>query len=196
MGDIAASGGYYLAAACDRIVSNPGSLVGSIGVIVNTFNFSSIMQKYGIKRVVIKAGKFKDLLNSARPINPEEIRLIQTLVDDTFQQFFNAVKKSRKKVPLAKLKMLCDGRIFSGNIAYKLKMVDKLGGYFTALELVKKLARLPHAPRVHIDKAPSFFNLLKLLRTRNSSANALMKLRNLMAGGEYSSPLLYLYTGF
>jgi len=194
-GDVCASGGYYLAMACDHIIAQRGSMTGSIGVIVNTFNLSGIMERFGIKSVVIKAGKFKDILNFSRDVTQEEIQLIQNLVDDTYGQFFEAVRKSRKDVPIEKLKEICDGRIFTGNIAKNLKMVDELGGYFQALEAMKRLAKLPDEPRVLTHKTSSLLDILNLFRNGDSENKIAAKLKEVLSKSEFSSPFLYLYTG-
>lgn len=192
-GDVAASGGFYIAMACDHVVSNPGTLTGSIGVIINTFNFSNLAKRFGVERIVIKAGRFKDILNAFRGIKPEEYQLLQNIVNDTFADFYKVVKKSRKKIPEDKLKQITDGRIFNGNIAHKLKLVDSLGGYYEAIQIAKKLAKIPGKANIIVHKTSSAANLLKLFQRNSSSIKD--KFLSLFLSGDFSSPVLYLYTG-
>ena len=195
LGDVAASGGYYVAMACDHVVSNPGSIVGSIGVIMNTFNLSKLAGKYGVERVVIKAGKFKDLLNGFRNIDPAEIRLLQEMVDDSYSQFFEAVKKSRKNLSEAKLKELCDGRVFTGQMAYKNKMVDSIGGFYMALDKLREMARISGKPEILYHKSRETQDIMKYLR-QGAGVNLAEKIKMLFTTGDFASPLYYLYMGF
>lgn len=137
-GDMAASGGYYIACAADRIVSNPASLTGSIGVIVQAQNIEGLFEKVGVSSNVIKSGKHKDIMSPYRPMEPAERQILQSIVDDTYEQFLAAVSAGRN-MPMAQLRPLADGRIYTGRQAYKVKLVDQLGTYLdakaTALEL-------------------------------------------------------------
>ncbi len=195
MGDIAASGGYYIAMAADYVFANKGSLVGSIGVIINTFNFHSLAKRFGIKRVIIKAGEFKDMLNSFEPVNQREIALMQKIVDDTYKEFFSVVKKSRSKVKEKELREYCDGRVFSGNIAYENKLVDGIGGYYDAIEKVKELAKLPGRPAVKEHKTSPALNFLKMFKNNSGTDSLVDKIKFLFQRGDFASPLYYLYTG-
>ncbi len=145
LGDIAASGGYYLAAASDHIVSNPGTITGSIGVIMEFGNLEGLFQKLGIRLQVIKSGAFKDIGSPARPLTPEEKRLLQAGIDDAYAQFVDAVAQGRK-MPLDKVKLLADGRIFTGRQALKAGLVDELGNEHDAIQSAIRLANLPEKP--------------------------------------------------
>jgi protease-4 len=193
-GDIAASGGYYIAMACDKVVSNPSSMVGSVGVIMNTMNYSNLMKRFGVESIVVKSGKFKDILSSFRQSTPQELALLQELVNDTFEEFFKAVKTSRKNIPEAKLREICDGRIFTGNSAHKLKMVDELGGFYKAVDIFKKLT---NTSKVNILNFKSgSLNIMSLLRgTQSRNGNIAQKLREIFTSSEFYSPIYYLYTG-
>ena len=127
LGSVAASGGYYVAVAADQIYANPGSLTGSIGVIMQMANVDALMKKVGVDYVVVKAGQFKDLGNFSRPLTPEERRVIQALLDDVHGQFIEAVARGRK-LDRSAVVQFADGRVFSGTQALGLKMVDALGG--------------------------------------------------------------------
>lgn len=156
MGDIAASGGYYVAAGADKIVAHPGTLTGSIGVIFNTMNFEEVMKKVGVKPEVVKSGPYKDIGSSTRAMTPEERRILQNLIDDSYDQFVTAVSEGRN-MPKARVKALADGSIYTGRQAKTLGLVDQLGGYEEALDLVKKLAKLPESAEVYDFNQPSFW---------------------------------------
>jgi protease IV len=161
LGSVAASGGYYVAVAADQIYANPGSLTGSIGVIMQMANVDALMKKVGVDYVVVKAGQFKDLGNFSRPMTPEERRVIQALLDDVHAQFIEAVVKGRKLDRTAVVQF-ADGRVFSGTQALGLKMVDALGGLDDAIEAAAKLAKLPTPPPV--ERARRRFSLIDLIR--------------------------------
>lgn len=147
LGAVAASGGYYVATAADRIYANPGTLTGSIGVIMQMANLEGLLKKVGVEYVVVKAGSYKDVGNIARTMSPEERRMLQALLDDVYSQFVDAVAEGRgleRKEVLA----FADGRIYSGQQALGLKMVDELGGFEDAVEAAGKLANIPGRPRV------------------------------------------------
>ena len=147
LGAVAASGGYYVATACDRVYANPGTLTGSIGVIMQMANVQGLLKKVGVEYVVIKSGAFKDVGNFARQMTPEERKILQRLLDDVYGQFVDAVAEGRgleRKDVLA----FADGRIYSGQQAHALKMVDELGGYEDAIDAAAKLANIPGRPKI------------------------------------------------
>ena len=147
LASVAASGGYYVAVAANRIFANPGTLTGSIGVIMQLANVGPLLKKVGVEYVVIKAGAFKDIGNLARPMTPEERQVLQALLDDVYGQFVTAVAERRgldRKAVLA----FADGRIYSGQQARALKMVDELGGLDEAIDAAAKLAGLSGKPPV------------------------------------------------
>ncbi|MBS1997847.1 MAG: signal peptide peptidase SppA [Cyanobacteria bacterium SZAS LIN-2] len=140
MGDVAASGGYYVACAADRVVANPGTLTGSIGVIINLINFKGLADKFGVLPAVIKSGEFKDIASPYRPMTPAEHEILQTLIMDSYDQFTTAVSEGRK-LPIETVKKIADGRIYSGRQALKLGLVDELGSYTDALASLQKLCK-------------------------------------------------------
>lgn len=137
MGDVTASGGYYIASAADRIFANPGTLTGSIGVIMHLLNWQETEKKIGIQPVVIKSGAFKDIGSADRPMTPEERNLLQTIIMDSYDQFVTAVAEGRK-MDKEVVKKLADGRVYSGRQAKTVKLVDELGGYEDALAWLQK----------------------------------------------------------
>jgi protease-4 len=147
LGAVAASGGYYVAVAADKIYANPGTLTGSIGVIFQLPNLDGLMKKVGVDYVVVKAGRYKDIGNIARPMTAEEQRILQSLLDDVHAQFISAVATGRK-LDRAQVLGFADGRIVSGAQAKDLKMIDALGGLEEALDGAAALAGLPRPPKV------------------------------------------------
>jgi len=180
LGAVAASGGYYIAAAADQIYANPGTLTGSIGVVMQLANVEGLLKKVGVDYVVIKAGAFKDVGSFARPMSAEERRILQALLDDVYGQFVNAVAEGRQLERDAVLRF-ADGRIYSGQQAQALRMVDELGGLEDAIAAAK-LGGLPERPRVVLPRRR--FSITDLLRNQvglPSPAAALASLAGLPA---------------
>ncbi|MFA6030730.1 MAG: signal peptide peptidase SppA [Elusimicrobiota bacterium] len=162
LNDVAASGGYYLAAGCDAVVSHPGTLVGSIGVIFNTANVEGLFGKIGIRSEPIKSGKMKDIGSMTRPMTKEERELLQGLIDDAYGQFLGAVAQGRK-MSEESVRPLADGRIFTGRQALGLKLVDELGDSTRAVELAAKLGGISGKPEIVRDASDSLSGLLQML---------------------------------
>jgi protease-4 len=160
-GAVAASGGYYVGAAADRIYASPGTLTGSIGVVMQMANIEGLLKKVGVEYVVVKAGAYKDVGNFARTMTPEERRILQALLDDVHGQFIAAVAEGRA-LDAATVRGIADGRIYSGQQAHALKLVDALGGFEDAVEGAAKLAGIPGKPKLILPrKRFSFSDLLK-----------------------------------
>ncbi len=138
--DVAASGGFYVAMAADKIVAEPGTITGSVGVIMQTSNLEGLFDKIGVKMIPITSGKYKDIGSAYRPMTEEEKALLQDMVDDTYTQFFEAVKAGRPQVKEDVLRQYTDGRVFTGQRAFNLGFIDQLGGEDTALQLAGELA--------------------------------------------------------
>jgi protease-4 len=161
LGSVAASGGYYVAAAADRVYANPGTLTGSIGVLMQLANLEGLLKKVGVDYVVVKSGRYKDIGSFARAMTPEERRVLQAVLDDVHDQFIDAVAQGRK-LSRAEVLGFADGRIVSGRQAQSLRMVDILGGLDEAIEGAAKLAGLPEKPRLILPRRRfSLFDLLK-----------------------------------
>ena len=147
MGSVAASGGYYIAAATDRIVANPGTLTGSIGVIMETANVEGLLQKIGVEGVVIKSGKYKDVGSPLRKMSADERGLLQAVMDDVHKQFIEAVAEGRS-LELRVAQALADGRIFTGRQAKEAKLVDELGDLEDAIQLAAEVVGIEGEPKV------------------------------------------------
>jgi len=174
LGAVAASGGYYVAVACDQIYANPGTLTGSIGVIMQLANLEQLMKKVGVDYVVVKAGQFKDVGNVARAMTPDERRVMQALLDDVHGQFIGAVATGRK-LPREDVVRFADGRVFSGTQAKELRMVDALGGLEEAVLASAKLAGIPTPPTVIQPRRR--FSIMELLRSQFGGTAAGLLLR-------------------
>jgi protease-4 len=160
MGNVAASGGYYIAAATDKIVANPGTLTGSIGVIMELANVKDLLEKVGVQSVVIKSGRYKDLASPFRTMSAEEQALLQGVLDDVHAQFIEAVADGRS-LKIEEIHDLADGRIFSGRQAKRLHLVDELGDLQDAIKLAARLVNIPGEPQVV--EAKKRFSLRSLL---------------------------------
>lgn len=139
MGAVAASGGYYVIAGADGIVANPGTITGSIGVIMEYTNFQELFDKIGLSPVVIKSGKFKDTGSPARAMTPDEEQLLKDFVDRLHQQFVAAIAEGRQ-LDLAQVQNLADGRIYTGQDAKDIGLVDRIGNLEDAVEWAGRLA--------------------------------------------------------
>lgn len=147
LGSVAASGGYYIASAADQIVANPGTLTGSIGVIMQLTNLEGLFKKVGLRYEIVKSGKYKDIGSFSRPMTNEERAILQSLMDDIHDQFVEAVANGRgldRTVVLS----LADGRIFSGRQAKELNLVDELGGREEAIQAAASLAGITGKPKL------------------------------------------------
>jgi protease-4 len=184
MGSVAASGGYYIACGADKIVANPGSITGSIGVIVESLNVEELLRKLGLRSMVVKSGKHKDLGSPLRPMTEEERKLLQGVIDSVHEQFIRAVAEGRK-LPVEKVRELADGRIFSGEQARELGLVDELGDLEDTLAMAATLAGIRGEPEI-IYPEKKRFSLLDLL-LRESVRRIVGSLR------ESAPPLNFMY---
>lgn len=160
MGALAASGGYYVACPADKIVANPGTLTGSIGVIMEIPNFEGLLKKIGVETQVIKSGKHKDIASPFKSMSPEERKILQSVLDDVHEQFISAVSDSRG-IEFDEIKKLADGRIFTGKKAKELGLVDALGNLEDAIKLAGQISGIKGEPQVVTKKKKfSFWNIL------------------------------------
>ncbi len=145
MGNVAASGGYYVACAAEEIIANPGTLTGSIGVISEYPNIEQLMKKVGLKSEVLKAGRFKDLGNPTREMTEEERKVLQDLIDNIHEQFIRDVALGRGRT-VEEIEPLADGRVFTGEQAKEQGLVDSLGNFQDALDRAAELAGIEGKP--------------------------------------------------
>jgi len=148
MGDIAASGGYYSASACDYIMANPGTITASIGVIAAAPNLKGLFEKLGIRMNVIKSGKYKDILSSSRDMTDEEKKLLQEMIDSSYEQFLKDVSLGRN-IPIDDIRPVADGRVMTGSAALECKLIDGLGTFEDSIAKAKEMAKLPEDAPVY-----------------------------------------------
>jgi protease-4 len=166
MGSVAASGGLYVAAGGDLIMASPGTLTGSIGVILQSLELAGALDKVGLKSQTIKSGPFKDIGSPFREMRPEEKDLLQTLVEEVYEQFLSDLASGRPKLPPEELRRLADGRIFSGAEARRLGLVDELGGFEDAARRAAAMGGLDlgpgERPKLNVwDGRPGWWEILR-----------------------------------
>src|SRR6266571_4444513 len=142
-----ASGAYYISCAANKIVANPGTIVGSIGVIAEWVNYADLMEWAKLKDVVFKTGEFKDTGSPSRALTENERKYFQGLIDDMYVQFVEAVASGRK-LDLQEVRSLADGRVFTGRDAKERKLIDEIGNFQDAVDMTAKLAGISGKPRL------------------------------------------------
>ncbi len=181
MGDLAASGGYYISSAADFIYANPATLTGSIGVIFDSLEVSALLEKIGVTPQTLKAGEYKDIGSLYRKMTESERKLLQEMLDDVHAQFINAVAEGRK-MDIPKVRELATGIVMTGEQAKEKGLVDELGGLEDAKKKARELAKLPEdAPVVPYEKKPSIFDIFQMFGGESgaSFANELARITEL-----------------
>ena len=147
MGSVAASGGYYIACASDLIVANPGTITGSIGVIMEFTNVEELLKKIGVKGVVIKSGEYKDIGSPFREMTVDEKKIMQDVIDNVNKQFIQAVAEGRK-LDRNKVAGIADGRIFTGEQAQQLGLIDRIGNLQDAIDITARMVGIEGKPTI------------------------------------------------
>src|SRR5437764_2937721 len=169
MDSLAASGGYYVACGGKYLMANETTITGSIGVIIQTLNYEQLLNKVGLASVVFKSGKFKDLLNGARPMTPEEREFVQNFVMKTYDKFLGIVAKERNLPADGLRNSIADGRIFSGKEALENKLIDGVGQIEDAYAKAKQLGGAPEAAVVRYAAPFSLGRFFRALGETNQS---------------------------
>lgn len=157
LGDVAASGGLYIAVAGDKVVSNPGTVTGSIGVIIKSSVIKDLYKKIGIDHEVVKSGPYKDILSQDRYFTEEEKQILQEMIDVTYNQFITTISENRN-IELEEVKKFADGRIFTGAQAKEYGLVDEIGSQSDAIDIAAELAEIKGKPYiVEIEPKKSFW---------------------------------------
>jgi protease-4 len=179
LGDVAASGGYYIAAPSTAIIANPSTITGSIGVFAQFPQFSGLYEKIGVKVRTIKSGEFKDIGSSQREMTKQEREIIQRIINNSYDQFVKAVALGRE-MSEAQVKDLADGRIYSGTDALENGLVDELGGFNDALLKAQQLAGISQPSVVEYKSQGIFESLLssKLPSFFGIKINSLIPIKN------------------
>ncbi|MDD2372074.1 MAG: signal peptide peptidase SppA [Syntrophomonadaceae bacterium] len=168
MGDVCASGGYWIACSSDYIMANGTTLTGSIGAIMETTNLQGLYDKLGIRQEVFKSGEHKDIGSSSREITPQEREILQAVVSDSYTQFLKQVKQGRKgKIDPRELEDIADGRVFTGETAAQMGLVDSLGNYYDAIKQAQEMAGITEESRIEVLNAEKLWDSL-ILGTRAS----------------------------
>lgn len=173
MDNIAASGGYYIASGAGTIFANPGTLTGSIGVIMRLTRYDKLFDKIGVDFITLKAGRLKDIGNPSRAMTPEERKVLESLLNDTHEQFIADVAAGRN-IAVDKIRPVADGRIFTGAQALEAGLVDTLGTLSDALDYCKMLSGLPSTAKVH-EKKPHVPLLKQLLSETMAGTGTLLR---------------------
>jgi protease-4 len=167
MGEIAASGGYYIACGADYTFAHPDTLTGSIGVISQFINVEDLMDEVGIDVMVITSGPYKDLGSSFRGMTEEEKALWQTIITETYEEFVEVVTKARD-LPIEEVRAIADGRIYTGRQALELGMVDDVGRLDNAIARAAELGGIEGEPRViELESVPTLFDMMGGLQSRS-----------------------------
>jgi protease-4 len=196
LGSVAASGAFYIAAACDKIVTNPGTITGSIGVIMEFANLSGLYSWAKVDRYVLKSGKYKDIGSEARSMTSEERNIMQRMLDSVHLQFKKAVAAGRKlSVEELEKRGLVDGRVVSGEQAVKLGLADKLGGLEEAVKLAAEMAHIKGKPDVFYPPQPRHHVWDMLMGSSSDEEESQTKLLRKVFGMEYSGQPLFLWPG-
>lgn len=161
MGSVAASGGYYIASPATKIMANPGTLTGSIGVIMEIPNISGLMDKLGIRTEVVKSGRHKDIASIFRGVGKEEREILQGVLDNVHGQFIRAVAEGRNMLP-SDVEKVADGRVFTGEQALKKGLIDELGNLEDAVQAAAKLSGIKGEPAIVSKK--EHFSLIDLIK--------------------------------
>jgi len=163
MGDVCASGGYWIACGSDYIIANGSTLTGSIGAIMEMTDLRGLYEKLGIEQEVFKRGEHKDIGSTSREITDKERQILQDIVNDSYEQFLAQVKKGREgKIKPEELAEIADGRIFTGEAALELGLVDSLGNYYDAIKKAEEMARISPDSRIEVLNSEKIWDSLGL----------------------------------
>jgi protease-4 len=188
MGSVAASGGYYIALGADKIVSNPGTITGSIGVIMGFIDPREFLSKIGIVSITVKSGEFKDLGSPARAFTERDRKMLQDVIDDVYDQFVEAVVENRN-MTIDAVKAVADGRILSGRMAKESGLVDEIGTFRDSVKILSDLAGIEEEPAL-IRKQEDISFLKELLSEKLSILEDINRPTGMKPG------LHYLWTGY
>jgi len=194
--DVAASGGYYIAAASDGIVANPTTVTGSIGVIAYNISAAGLMEKIGITNQTIKSGDKKDIGSPLKTMTPEEKKILQSVIDGMYERFLDVVMEGRPGAfTREELRTIADGRIYNADQALKLKLIDRIGYMEEAVELAKEKAGIKDARIVTYSQPRAYKN--NIYSGLLSNAPETVNLINIDAGplsGRVGLDFMYLWT--
>lgn len=192
MGSIAASGGYYISMAANKIYATPDTLTGSLGVIIQGFNFSELAEKYGVKIETIKSGPYKDIMSSTREMTEEERKIMQTLVDNAYEGFVDVIANGRN-LSEVEVRKLADGRIYDGRQAKELNLVDDLAYFDDVIEQMKKDLKLDDPQVIKYRTSVGLDSLFKMSASKIFAKEIETTLLYKFISQPNSPRLMYLY---
>lgn len=192
MGTMAASGGYYVSAPADKIFASPETLTGSLGVIMQGYNYEELAKKYGVEFVTIKSGPYKDIMSPTREITKEERKILQEMIDNSYEGFVKVISDGRN-LSKEQVKKIADGRIYDGRQAKEMGLIDEFGYFDDVVEALKHDYKLEDAMVVRYSENAGFASLFGMsarkLISEDIELTGVMKLIT-----QPSSPrLMYLY---
>ena len=172
-GDLAASGGYYVAAACDHLTARPTTITGSIGVILSTYNAAEAAKKLGIEQVTVVSTHtpHKDMLSPLKPVAPEDLGILKGIVEEMYQRFVDVVAQGRPKLTREAVVSLADGRVYSAKQALENGLVDEIGSEASALQALRESLQVESAQVVEARRRPTLAEMLIGARTRVPSVD-------------------------
>jgi protease-4 len=193
MGSMAASGGYYISAPADKIFASPETITGSLGVIMQSLNVTGLAKKYGVTYDTIKSGQYKDIMNPVREMTKEERDILQSMVQNSYNNFVDVIAEGRG-LDKTEVRKIADGRIYDGIQAEKLNLVDKLGYEEDAIKDMRKKYKLSDAQVIKYETPFSFSSFFQTkLKTMFTNDDELTLLNSLLKKSN-SPTMMYLYT--
>ncbi|WP_026693652.1 signal peptide peptidase SppA [Peribacillus kribbensis] len=191
MGAMAASGGYYISTAADKIFAAPETLTGSLGVIMEGYNYEKLAEKYGVEFVTIKSGEHKDIMSPTRQMTKEEKNIMQSMVNNSFEQFVKVISEGRS-MPEEQVKKIADGRVYDGKQAKQLHLIDEYGYLTDTWKSMRKDLKLKDAEVVQYSPDEGFGSLLGVSAKKITGQNDMLGLMKMISTPN-SPRLMYLY---
>ncbi|HYK72699.1 MAG TPA: signal peptide peptidase SppA, partial [Pseudoneobacillus sp.] len=193
MGSMAASGGYYISAAANKIYASPETLTGSLGVIMHGMNYEGLAKKYGVDFVTIKSGPYKDIMSPTREMTAEERAILQTMINNSYEGFVKVISEGRD-IPEAKVKEIADGRIYDGRQAKELNLIDGFGYSDDVVDFMKKDLKIKDAQVVRYSENFGFGSLFTMSARKMVGEDLEMASLVKLLSKTNSPRLMYLYS--
>jgi len=192
MGSMAASGGYYISTAAKKIYASPETLTGSLGVIMEGYNYKGLADKYGVDFVTIKSGKYKDIMSPTREMTDEERQILQKMIDNSYEGFVKVISEGRH-MSMDEVKAIADGRVYDGRQAKEIKLIDDFGYLEDVIDQMKKQEKLKGAKVVRYSDDLGFSSLFKFQAKKLIGDNVEMAGLMKILSKPNSPRLMYLY---
>ncbi len=192
MGSMAASGGYYISAPADKIFASNETLTGSLGVIMQGYNYEKLAEKYGVEFETIKSGPYKDIMSPTREMTAEERKILQSMVDNMYNEFVHVIAEGRG-MSEKEVRKLADGRIYDGRQAKQVKLVDEIGRLDDVIAGMKKDLNLKDAQVIRYTDATSLNSLLSMSAQKVMGVDAEKAMLTKLLTSSNSPRLMYLY---